>query len=90
MSLLKQSLILSWLVLAWDWVILQYQGSLLSGAVDWLWRLFQRSFFYRLFHSPSRLEAGWTNSLFYRGLSFGFNLPQALFARFRQRHARIF
>ncbi len=90
MSLLQQSLVFSWLVLAWDRVILLYQGSLFSSAVDWLWRLFQRGFFYRLFHSPSRLESGWTNSLFYRFLSFSFNLPRALFGRFRQCHARIF
>lgn len=90
MTLFKQSLIISLIVMAWDKVEALYKESLTCRLVSSVWDFFKRGALYHLFHSPSRLEGAWDGSIFCRVLTWCLNLPSNLLESVQKRHAKLF
>ena len=89
MSLFKESFICSLIVLIWEKIVALYKESLTARIVGAVWGCFKYGAIYHVLHNKNLLERTWTDSYFYRFLSFCFNLVPNSLARLNGKHALI-
>lgn len=85
MDYIRQSLILSLLVRGWDWVAALYRESLLCRCVERAAAMFRRGAVWRFLHLRTGLAGAFRESLFYRLVTWAFNLPPRLLGRVYRR-----